>query len=323
MKFRIAKLLWGALAAVSATCTMAADAYPSRPLRFIVNSAPGALLDVTTRVVAQRMSEDLGQPIVVENRPGADGAIGIRAVKAAPADGYTVLATANTLAQLPAVKLDPGYDPVNDFVGIGIMNQAPLIMVGATSLPDQNLASLIARAKSNPDKMQFASGGFGTTTHLAAMMFMHQAGVKILHVPYKGISSAVPDAMAGRVDFLFDGANSAGPNVRDGKLRAFAITSTKRLTNFPDIPTFAEQGLTDYSFYVWLGLAAPKGTPKPVVDRLSRALRAALASEPVRERLRRDGAEPGTLSPEEFTDFIRRDMQRSVKVAADLGIAKE
>lgn len=301
---------------------MAQDLYPNRPIRIVVNSAPGALLDITTRAVAQQMAENLGQPLVVDNRPGADGQIGIRAAKAAPPDGYTLLASSNTVAQLPAMKKDPGYE-LKDFVGIGMMNEAPLLMVTAPSLPYRSLADLMAAAKAKPGKLSFASGGSGTTTHMAAALLMHRASLDIVHVPYKGISTAISDVIAGRVDFAFDGGNSAGPQINDGRLRALGLTSAKRSPAFPDMPTLAEQGLPGYSYTVYLGLLAPAGTPKEIVQRLGQALRAALASAPVRERFRRDGAEPGSMTPEAFTQFLQQDLQRTMKVVADLKLAKE
>lgn len=323
MKTSIKQLVLGAALAAASLAAQAADPFPSRPLRIIVNSGAGALLDVTTRAVAQQMAENLGQPIIVENKPGADGQLGIRFMKGVPADGYTLLASANTIAQLPALKLDPGYDLAKDFTGIGLMNQAPLILVGAPSQPAKNLAEFIAQAKAAPDKMAYASGGVGTSTHMAAALFVHQTGVKMLHVPYKGNAGAMPDVLGGRVNMLFDGANSSAPHIKEGRLRAFGISSPKRSPAFPDIPTLAEQGLKDYSFHVYMGLVAPAGTPKEVVQRLAQALKSAQASEPVRDRFRRDGAEAGSMSPEEFTAFLRRDMERTVKVAADLGLAKE
>ncbi|SPC21747.1 Bug family tripartite tricarboxylate transporter substrate binding protein [Cupriavidus oxalaticus] len=309
--------------ALAAGPTFAADAYPARPVRIIVNSAPGALLDVTTRAVAQQMAENLGQPVVVENMAGAAGLLGIRYVKAQKPDGYTLLATANTLALAQATKLEPGYDLARDFTGIGMMNKAPLIMVGFSAQPDKTLPQLIAHAKASPGTMSYATAGIGTSTHMAAALFMHQAGIKMLHVPYKGNAGAMPDVLGGRVNMIFDGANSSGPYVQDGKLRAFAVSSPKRLPAFPDIPTLAEQGLPNYSFYVYMGLAAPAGTPTPVVMRLAKALKAAQANEGVRERFRKDSAEAGNLSPEEFTAFLRQDLQRNIKVVADLGIPKE
>lgn len=306
----------------AAALAVAKDQYPNRPIRIIVNSAPGALLDSTTRVVAQQMAENLGQPLVIENRSGADGQIGIRAAKAAPADGYTLLASSNTVAQLPAMKKDPGYE-LKDFVGIGMMNEAPLLMVTSPSLPYHSLGDLIATAKAKSGKLSFASGGSGTTTHTAAAILMHQAKVDIVHVPYKGIATAMSDIIAGRVDFAFDGGNSAGPQVKDGRLRALGVTSAKRSPAFPDMPTLAEQGLPGYSYTVYLGLLAPAGTPREIVQRLGQALRVALASAPVRERFRRDGAEAGTMTPEAFTQFLQQDQERTMKVVADLKLLKE
>ncbi len=312
-----------ALTAFSGLSPAYADSYPNRPIRIIVHSSAGALLDVTTRVVAQEMAKDLGQSIIIENRPGADGMLGIRAVKAAAADGYTLLAAANTVAQLPAFKKDPGYDLEKDFTGIGMMNRAPFLFVGAPSQPSKTLAELISNAKAQPDQLVMAHAGKGTSVHMAAALFFHQTGTKFLDVPYKGAAAALPDVVGGRANVMFDGANSSGPLVRDGKLRAYGITSATRSPAFPDIPTLAEQGMTNYSFYVYLGLLAPANVPKDVVPRLSKALRAALATDSVKERFRNDGAEVGRMNPEEFTRFLKEDAARTQKVAADLGYAKE
>lgn len=312
-----------ALIALGSAPLAQADSYPNRPIRIIVHSSAGALLDVTTRVVAQEMAKDLGQPILIENRPGADGMLGIRAVKAAPADGYTLLAAANTVAQLPAFKKDPKYDLEKDFTGIGMMNRAPFLFVGAPSQPSKTLAELIGNAKAQPDQLVMAHAGKGTSVHMAAALFFHQTGTKFLDVPYKGAAAALPDVVGGRANVMFDGANSSGPLVKEGKLRAYGITSAARSPAFPDIPTLAEQGLPNYSFYVYLGLLAPANVPKDVVPRLAKALRAALASDSVKERFRSDSAEAGRMSPEEFTKFLKEDAARTQKVAADLGYAKE
>lgn len=300
-----------------------ADTYPSRPIRIIVHSSAGALLDVTTRVVAQEMSKDLGQPIIIENRPGGDGMLGIRAVKGAPADGYTLLAAANTVAQLPAFKKAPGYDLDRDFTGIGMMNRAPFLFVGAPGQESKTLAELIANAKAHPGNLIMAHAGKGTSVHMAAALFFQQSGTKFLDVPYKGAAAALPDVVGGRANVMFDGANSSGPLIKDGKLRAFGITSATRSPVFPDIPTLAEQGLPQYSFYAYLGLLAPSGVPKDVVTRLAKALRTALDSETVKERFRADAAEPGRMSPEEFTQFLKEDAARTQKVATALGYSKE
>lgn len=312
-----------ALLALGLPCLARADNYPVRPLRIVVHSSAGALLDVTTRVVAQEMAKDLKQPVIVDNRPGADGLLGIRAVKAAPADGYTILAAANTVAQLPAFKRDPGYELERDFTGIGMMNRAPLLMVGPPDQPSRTLRDLISNAKANPNQLIMAHAGKGTSVQMAAALFMQQSGTKFLEVPYKGAAAAMPDVIGGRANATFDGGNSSGPMIKDGKLRAFGVTSASRSPAFPDIPTLAEQGLPGYSFYVYLGLLAPAATPKEVVDRLAQALRTALASEAVAARFRNDGAEAGAMSPAEFTTFLRQDAARTLKVASELGYAKE
>jgi len=323
MKTLLERALCGLVLALAGALNAHADEpFPAKPIRIIVNSAPGALLDATTRAVAQKMAENLGQPVIVENNAGAAGMLGIRQVKNAPADGYTLLTAANTIAQLPALRREPGYE-LKDFTGIGMMNRAPLLMVGPPAQPDKTLAELIARAKATPDNLEYASAGIGTSTHMAAALFLHQTGVRMLHVPYKGNAAAMPDVVGGRVNFIFDGANSSIPLVREGKLRAFGVTSPKRMAGLPEVPTLAEQGLANYSFFVYMGLLARAGTPKPVLQRLAQALRHAQASDAVRERFTRDGAEAGTLSPEEFTEFLRQDHQRTVKLASDLGLPKE
>ncbi|MFT4101920.1 MAG: tripartite tricarboxylate transporter substrate binding protein [Burkholderiaceae bacterium] len=315
----IPRLTCAALLLAAACPALAQAPYPSRPIRIIVNSAPGALLDTTVRTVGQQMAADLGQPIVVDNRPGADGQIGIRAAKISPADGYTLLATSNTLAQLPAMKKAPGY-ALKDFVGIGMLNEAPLLMITSPSLPYRTLADLIAAAKAQPGKLSFASGGAGTTTHTAAALLMQQAGLDIMHVPYKGIATAMSDIIAGRVDFAFDGGNSSGPQVKDGRLRALGVTSAKRSPPFPDIRTLAEQGVPGYSYTVYLGLVAPAGTPNEIIQRLAGALKKAQESPVVRERFRLDGAESGTMTPEAFTQFLQQDLERTKKLVADLNL---
>jgi len=314
------KLLALALAWGSA-CAFAADGYPSRPIRIIVNSAPGALLDSTTRVVAQKMSESLRQPVVVENKAGADGLLGTRYVRTQPADGYTLLATANTVAQLPALRGDAGY-AIDDFQGIGIMSQAPLILVGPPSQPDKTLAEIVRHAKAQPGTLMFATAGVGTTTHMAAARLMHEAGIQLLHVPYKGNSAAVPDLIAGRVNLLFDGANSAYPNIKDGKLRAFGISSAQRSPSFAEIPTVAEQGYPNFSYHVYLGLVAATGTPAEALGKLAQALKAAQGSPAFQERLRADGAEAGTVFLGDFSDFLKKDYQKTLQLSKTMDLTK-
>lgn len=311
-----------AAAALIAPVVQASE-YPNRPIRFVVNSAAGALLDVTVRAFAQAMSDTLGQPIIVDNRTGADGLIGIRHVKTQAADGYTLLLSANTVAQAPAFKVDAGYDLDKDFAAVGMLIRAPFLMVGPPSQPSRTLAEFVAQARANPERMSMASAGVGTSTHMAAALFMHQAGIKMLHVPYKGNAAAMPDVIGGRVNAIFDGGNSSGPAVRDGRLRAYGITSAQRSPAFPDIPTLAEQGYPNYSFHVYFTMLAPAGTPREVVMKLNQALRQATGSEVVRSRLRQDGADAWQLTPEQTAEYLRRDLQQTVRVVNDLGLPRE
>ena len=303
--------------------TVAADAYPTRPVRIIVNSAPGGLLDVVTRLVAQKMGEKLGQQVIVDNRAGADGLIGIRAAKAAPADGYTLLGTAGTIAIQPAVKLDPGYDLMKDFTPIGPTVRSPLLMVVASSQPDKSVADYIARAKAQPDKVTFASAGVGTTTHIGAALFLKQAGINPMHVPYKGNAAAMPDVMAGRVDMIFEAYGSGASKVKAGQLRALGVTSTARLTGLPEVPTMAEQGVSNFSYYLWLALVAPAGTPKDVVQRLSDELRSALKTKELQDRFRETGSEAMDMSPEEFGAFLQSELVTMNKLVTELGLPKQ
>lgn len=316
------KAIAGLLLAVSLAAS-AAEVFPARPVRIVVASAPGGLVDIATRLVAQKMAEKLGQPVVVENRAGADTLIGVRYVRGAPADGYTVLATSNSITSQPALKLDPGYDLGKDFLGIGLVVRSPWVMVEGTSQPDRSVGDFIARAKARPADMSFASGGVGTTPYMAAAMFLQRAGVKILHVPYKGNGAAMTDVISGRVTMIFDGAGSSAGKIRAGQLRALGISSLQRLPAFPDIPTIAEQGLPNFSSFVDIGLLVPAGTPRDAVDKLSAALQAAIASKEVRERFEADGAEVVPIKADEYTEALRRETVQMGKLAAELGLQKQ
>ena len=312
-----------ALMITDITAAAAADPFPSRPIRIVVTSAPGGLLDVTTRVVAKEMGERLGQPVTVENRVGAGGLVAIRSVKAAPADGYTLVASVNTIAVQQAVSRNPGYDVARDFVGIGPMTRSQFLLVTAPGGPDKTLPEWLARAKANPDALTYASGGNGTTTHLAAAMFAHQAGVKLRHVPYKGNSGAWPDLIAGRVGLLMEPYGSASSMLRSGQLKALGSSGTTRPELLPDVPTIAEQGAPGYSFYLWMGLLAPAGTPKDVVQKLSEALAYAMAKPELKKRFHDEGSEVMHMSPDEFTRFVREEAISLTKLVNDLNLPRE
>ncbi|CAG9192046.1 Tripartite tricarboxylate transporter family receptor [Paraburkholderia sabiae] len=305
------------------TPALATDPFPTRPVHIIVNAAPGGLLDVTTRIVAQKMGMSLGQPVVVENRAGGDGLLGIRVVKIARPDGYTLLATASTIAIQPVVKSDPGYDLAKDFTGIGPMNRSPFLMVTSSAEPDKTLSAFLARARSHPGTLTYASAGIGTSTHMAAAAFLQKSGLKMMHIPYKGNGSAMPDVMSGRVNMIFEAVGTGGPKVRDGQLRALGVSSAARLAAFPSIPTLAEQGFTNFSAYVYLGLIAPAGTPKEIVNRLSAALRAATSSPELRQRFSNEGTEAMTATPEEFNAMLKSDQVAIAKLASEIGLQKQ
>ena len=264
----------------------AAEAFPTKPIRIIVPAAAGGALDSTTRLVAQKMSEKLGQQVLVDNRAGADTLLGTRAVKDAPADGYTILAQANGLSLLPFIRIDPGYDPLKDFTGLGFMTRAPMIMEVGAEQPDRTVADFIARAKAN--KLSYASAGTGGPPHVAAALFLQTVGLDVMHVPYRGNAAALPDVAGGRVEMIFDGYISSIPYLQSGKLRPLAVTSPTRIAPLPNVPTFIEQGI-NYTYTLWLGLLVRTGTPKDVVQRLSDALRFALGSKELSDRFRSEG----------------------------------
>jgi tripartite-type tricarboxylate transporter receptor subunit TctC len=312
-----------ALAMSGHTSALAADPFPTHAIRVVVNTAPGGLTDLTTRLVAQKMSETLKQSVVVENRAGGDGLIGIRAVKSAPADGYTILATSGTIALQPAIKQDAGYDVLKDFTGIGLMGRSPFLLVVPANSPDKTMADFMARAKANPNKVTYASAGVGTAPHLAAAIFFQQAGIQLLHVPYKGNGAAMTDVMSGRVDMILDAYGSSSANIKAGQLRVLGVTSSTRFATLPEVPTFAEVGAPNYSYYTWLCLVAPAGTPKEVVDRLSKALQTAVTSREIEERFREDGLETTNMSPSEFNTYLGHEVTKAQTVTSGLGMKKE
>ncbi|MEJ8851163.1 tripartite tricarboxylate transporter substrate binding protein [Variovorax rhizosphaerae] len=312
-----------ALALLGTAPALAADTFPTKPVRFIVSSAAGGFLDVNVRLVARYMSDKLGQQVIVENRPGAGGLLAFRTVKAAPADGYTLLAAGNTVAIQQAVNHEPGYDLAKDFTGVGPMTRTPFLLLTSPSQPDKTLPAMITRAKANPGKLDYASAGNGSTTHLVAAYFAQKAGVDLTHVPYKGNSAAWPDVVSGRVGMIFEPWGTSSAMIREGRMKALGVTSTKRLEVLPDVPTIAEQGVGGYSFYFWVGLMAPAGTPKDVVQKLNEALRAAVSTTEVKNKFRDDGAEAMQMSPDEFTHFLKDEAAGMGKLVADLRLPKE
>ena len=317
-------LLTLAAAACAVPLAVQAQAWPSKPVRLIVPYPPGGGNDNLARIFAQKLGERLGQPFVVDNRPGAGTLIGSEAAAKAPGDGYTLLLSSIvTHALAPALYPKVPYDPLNDFVPVTTLAVAPTVLVVNKDFPAQSVTELIALAKASPGKYTFASGGNGTTPHISGEIFESMTGADFLHVPYKGGGPALADLIGGQVNMMFDTAASAMPHVRSGKLRALAIATPKRHPDFPDLPTFAEQKLPDYSINSWYSLHAPAGTPREIVMRLHAEVQAALRSPDVADRLKTLNADPGGMPPEEFGAFVKSELERYGNVIRKAGIKLE
>jgi tripartite-type tricarboxylate transporter receptor subunit TctC len=282
--------------------------YPTHPITLIVPYAPGGGNDVLARGVAEPMSKALGQQIVIENHGGAGGSIGTRQVAKAAPDGYTLgLGGTGTLAIDPTLYPNAGYDPRKDFAPVGLIATSPLIILVNPSLPAHNVQELIALAKAQPGKLNYASAGRGSGIHLGTVLFADTAGVELTHIPYKGSGPALTDLLGGHVTIYFSSLPPAIGLVKEGKLRALGVTGLKRSPIFPDVPTVAEQGLPGFEAVLHYGIVAPAGTPRPIVDKLNSALRAALQSEEVHRRIATEGAEPLPTTPEEYAADIDRE----------------
>jgi tripartite-type tricarboxylate transporter receptor subunit TctC len=305
MPKRIAAALVAALLVAGAA---QAQDYPTRPITLVVPYAAGGGNDVMARIVAEKMSRTLGQQIVIENKGGAGGSIATRQVAKAAPDGYTLgLGGTGTLAINPTLYHNVGYDPRKDFAPVGLIATSALVVltnpqVAATSIPE-----LIALAKREPGKLNYASAGVGSGIHLGAELFATMAGIKLTHVPYKGSSPALTDLIGGHVSIYFSSLPPAIALVKEGKVRALGVTGSKRSGIFPDLPTVAEAALPGYEAVLHYGIVAPAGTPRPIIDKLSAALKAALAEPDVRERIIADGAEPLAGTPEDYAADIDRE----------------
>ena len=312
-----------ALAAFS-VAALAQDAanYPARPIRMIVPFAPGGGLDITTRLIGQKLTEKWGQNIVVDTRPGAATIVGTEIASKAAPDGYTLLMITTTFAINPGLRSKLPYDPFKDFTPITQLNSQPNVIVVAPSFAGKSVKDLIALAKSKPGEMTFASPGAGSAPHLAAEMLQRQAGVNMIHVPYKGIPPAVTDVLGGRVAMLFTTTISAAPHIKAGKLRAVAITSAKRQPSMPDVPTVGET-LPGYRAEAFQGMVAPAGVPQAIVNKLAAEVVRIVRLPDVAERFQLDGAEAVGSTPKEFAAFLKAEMQKWSKVIRDAGIKPE
>jgi len=314
-----------ALAVVAAACVLTAGAavaqpYPTKPVRMVIAFPPGGTSDFVGRIVAAKLSEFLGQPVVVENKPGATGLIGTQAVQQAAPDGYTILLAPSDFTLVAGLQAKPPYDPVKDFAAIGLLINYPHVLVAAPEVPASNAKELIALAKAKPGQLNYASGGNGSSNHISGAAFAYAAGIDLTHVPYKGNGPAITDLLANRVQLLFTSIGPVEAHLKSGKLKAVAITGPKRLAALPDVPTVSENALPGYEFMTWYGLAAPAGTPKPIVDRLNADLRKTMASPEVREKLANIGGDLTVNSPEEFSAMIGKEVGRWQKLARDTNL---
>lgn len=299
------------------------QSYPSKPIRFIVPYAPGGSTSHVARLVAAKLTESWGQPVVVDNRGGANTVIGTEAVARSAPDGYTIGLTTSTLATLPHLIATLPFDPVKDLAPVAPLISTQLVLVLHPSVPANNLKEFIALAKARPNQLNFAAVGTGSSTHLAGELFKSVTGVKMQHVAYKGTAPALTDLIGGQVQLNFDTPVTSLPHIRSGKLKPIAITGKNRLASLPDVPTFAEAGLPEYDVQLWFGVIAPAGTPRDIISKLSKEIARILALPDVKENLSLQGLEPFAASPDQFGALIRADLDKYGKVIKGAGIKIE
>ena len=319
--FRAAFLL--AFATAPATAPAQQAPYPAKPVKLVIPYPPGGGTDITGRAMAQKLSEFLGQSVVIENKPGATGMIGAASVAKSAPDGYTVLfGAASEMAINASLFKNMTYDPRSDFEPVTLVATFPLVFV-APATTSRSLKELIEAARAKPDSVSYGSIGSGSPQHLAAELLSSMAKARFLHIPYKGSGPLVQDAVGGHVDMAVSSVPPAVPLVRSGKLRALAVTSSARSEALPDVPTMTELGFSGYEFNTWVGVAAPKGTPKEVVDRLRDGMVAALGASEVQAGLRDQGAVPAGTTAEQFRQFVHDEVAKSDRIVSQAGIQPE
>jgi tripartite-type tricarboxylate transporter receptor subunit TctC len=297
----------------------AAQTWPSKPIRYVVPFPPAGATDITARIMADKISRPLGQPVVVENRAGVAGNVGTALVAKSAPDGYTILqlTVAQSISATLYAKLD--YDLERDLIPAAMVALVPNVMIVHPSVPAKSVAEFVALAKASPGKFNFASSGSGTSIHMSAEMFKMLTGVNIVHIPYKGSGPALADMIGGQVDVMFDNLTSSIGHIRSGKLRALAITSATRYPELPDLPTMQEAGVPGYEATAWFGIVAPKGTPRNVITRINGEVNKALAQDDVKQKLAQQGALARAWTPEQFGDFIHNEIVKWGKVVKASG----
>jgi len=319
IRFFLGSLVFSVMMLVSVSSSTLAQGFPNKPMRIIVNAPAGGPSDILARLIGQKLTENLGQPVVIDNRAGAGGVIGTEAVATAAPDGYTLLIPNTSHTINPSLYSKLPYDPVKDFAPVTMIVVQPFIILVHPSVPAKSVQELIALAKSKPGQINYASAGIGLASHLAVEVFKSMAGINMTHIPYKGQAPATTDLLGGQVSVLFGAIPVALPHVKSGKLRALAITSSRRSPAMPDLPTVAESGLPGYEVMSWYGFLAPAKTPKEIVAKLYVEITKALRAPDVAERITAMGFEPVGSSPEQFAAQIKEEIPKWAKVVKECG----
>jgi tripartite-type tricarboxylate transporter receptor subunit TctC len=309
-----------ALLALAAPAFAQGPAYPAKPITMVVPFPPGGPTDLVARVLAQKIGEQMGQSILVDNRAGANGNIGAQLVAKAPADGYTILYNTSSITLSPALYKSVSYDVQKDFAPVALVAVVPLALVVHPSIPANNVKEFVAYAKAHPGKLSYGSAGNGNVTHLGAFQFVQANGLEATHVPYKGSAPADVDLVGNQIQFMTDTVNSVMGFVRDKRLKMLAVTTSRRMTLFPDVPTLAESGMPGFEVGAWQGVMVPAGTPPAVVERLNAEIVKALKSPDVRERLALQGAEPLGSTPQEYGAYVKKELTRWAGVVKATGV---
>lgn len=309
---------------VAAPSAYAQAKYPIKPIRLIVPFPPGGGTDILSRLMASKLTESAGWQIVVDNRPGAGGNIGLQAAAQATPDGYTmVMGQTSNLAINPALYSKLPYDPIKDFVPVSLVSASPIALLASAKSPHKTLADFVAAAKARPGQLTFGSPGSGTVAHLTGELFQRAAGIKYVHVPYKGAAQGLPDLLGGRIDLFSGSLETAMPHIKAGTIRALAITSLQRTAAAPDVPTVAESGYKGFNATSWFGILVARGTPEPIVDRLTAEITKVLQLPDVKERLASTGGLPVTTGPKEFAALLKADVERWSRIVKESGAKVE
>ena len=305
---------------IALACGVSAQAYPNKPIRVIVPFSPGSITDILSRMLGEKLTESWRQPVVVENRSGAGSVVGSAIAAKATPDGYTLLMVSNGHAINGSLYKNLSFDPIKDFSGVAEVALVTQVLIVTPSVPATTLRELLALAKAKPGSLNYASAGVGSTAHIAAEMFRREAGVNIVHVPYKGLPEALTDTMTGRVQMYFVGVLAVQQHIQAGRVRALAVTTARRSPGLPDVPTIAEAGLPGFAYDAWFGLLAPARTPRAIVSKLNQEVLRILNLPDIKDRLTRQGAEPVLITPEQFDAVIRTDAARLGKLVQEAGI---